>query len=495
MSSDKNDEYSVEHEEQPHLQVPQVTWYKHAGLRSLYIRMPLLMLCATINGYDGSLLNGLQTIENWRAYFGHPSGSTLGLYTAIVNIGAFSALFFSPYIADQFGRRIATALGCVILIVGVVIQAVPSVNEGMFIGGRFLVGFGSNISIGAGPLLIMELAYPQHRGRLTVMYNTLWYVGSIIAAWTIFGTIKYTGEASWRVPIALQALMPTIQNSEALNILIKYHANGDASNPFIQAKYTEIQNTIELETQAAENGWMVFLQTPGNRKRLLLIILTSFFSQCSGNGLVSYYLHDILNSVGIQKPYDQSLFNGGLQIWSFLVAIGFSVYFVEKLGRRMLFLIAAVGMLVVFSVWTGCSAVYADTGNTGAGRAVLAMIFLFYGVAGFAWPGLTVAYCSEILPYSIRAKGLAICLGVTALSGVLNQYVNPIGLEKLAWKFYFVYIVILVIEVACIWFLFVETRGPTLEEIAVLFDGKDAKVLKKLTKGGKEETFEKNIEV
>ncbi|KAM0555076.1 hypothetical protein ACHAPJ_006425 [Fusarium lateritium] len=512
MTFNKDEFDSSDHVEQPHLKVPQVTWYKHAGLRSLYIRMPLLMLCATINGYDGSLLNGLQTIENWRAYFGHPSGSTLGLYTAIVNIGAFSALFFSPYIADQFGRRIATALGCVILIVGVIIQAVPSVNEGMFIGGRFLVGFGSNISIGAGPLLIMELAYPQHRGRLTVMYNTLWYVGSIIAAWTVFGTIKYTGEASWRVPIALQALMPTLQligvftlpesprwlcskgkDEKALAILIKYHANGDSTDPFIHAEYTEIQDTIRLETQAAENGWMVFFKTPGNRKRLLLIVLTSFFSQCSGNGLVSYYLHDILNSVGIDKPYDQSLFNGGLQIWSFLVAIGFSVYFVEKLGRRMLFLIAAVGMLVVFSIWTGCSAVYADTGNQGAGRAVLAMIFLFYGVAGFAWPGLTVAYCSEILPYSIRAKGLAICLGVTALSGVLNQYVNPIGLDKLAWKFYFVYIVILVIEVACIWFLFVETRGPTLEEIAILFDGKDAKVSKKIGNDGKEDIQEVEI--
>lgn len=161
----------------------------------------------------------------------------------------------------------------------------------------------------------------------------------------------------------------------------------------------------------------------------------------------------------------------------------------------MLFLIAAIGMLVVFSVWTGsvlllsilkssfanlyrCSAVYAETGNNGAGSAVLAMIFLFYGVAGFAWPGLTVAYCTEILPYSIRAKGLAICLGVTALSGVLNQYANPIGLADLAWKFYFVYIVILVIEVGCIWFLFVETKGPTLEEIAILFDGKEARVSK-----------------
>lgn len=53
---------------------------------------------------------------------------------------------------------------------------------------------------------------------------------------------------------------------------------------------------------------------------------------------------------------------------------------------------------------------------------------------------------------------------------------NPIGLQQLDWKFYFVYIVILVIEVLCIYFLFVETRGPTLEEIAVLFDGENAAV-------------------
>jgi hypothetical protein len=69
----------------------------------------------------------------------------------------------------------------------------------------------SNISIGAGPLLIMELAYPQHRGRLAVMYNTLWYLGSIVAAWTVYGTIKYNNEASWRVPVGLQGLMPFIQ--------------------------------------------------------------------------------------------------------------------------------------------------------------------------------------------------------------------------------------------------------------------------------------------
>lgn len=35
---------------------------------------------------------------------------------------------------------------------------------------------------------------------------------------------------------------------------------------------------------------------------------------------------------------------------------------------------------------------------------------------------------------------------------------------------------ILVIECFTIWFYFVETKGPTLEEIARLFDGDDANV-------------------
>lgn len=49
------------------IDVPEVTWYKHAGLRKLYILMPILFLGATTNGYDGSLLNGLQTLDSWQS--------------------------------------------------------------------------------------------------------------------------------------------------------------------------------------------------------------------------------------------------------------------------------------------------------------------------------------------------------------------------------------------------------------------------------------------
>jgi hypothetical protein len=133
----------------------------------------------------------------------------------------------------------------------------------------------------------------------------------------------------------------------------QYHADGDANDEFVKAEFAEIQETLRLERELSNQGWQVFLTTAGNRKRLLLIVLTSFFSQCSGNGLVSYYLHDILNSVGVTDSKDQSLFNGGLQIWSWLMSICFSVVFVDKLGRKVCFMIAGVGMLIIFSIWTG----------------------------------------------------------------------------------------------------------------------------------------------
>lgn len=73
------------------------------------------------------------------------------------------------------------------------------------------------------------------------------------------------------------------------------------------------------------------------------------------------------------------------------------------------------------------------------------------------------------------------------------RYVNPIGLQALQWKFYFVYIVILVIECLCIFFLFPETRGPSLEEIAIIFDGSNAMVAdgRNLEKLDVEERIEK----
>ena len=104
--------------------------------------------------------------------FDYPSGSKLGLIICIQNIEGICALPFSGYLSDLLGRRWAITIGILILLSGVILQVVPAVDYlGMFLAGRFVVGLGTNLISGSAPVLIMELAHPEHRGNLTTMYN------------------------------------------------------------------------------------------------------------------------------------------------------------------------------------------------------------------------------------------------------------------------------------------------------------------------------------
>ena len=41
------------------------------------------LITSFTNGYDGSMLNGLQSLKQWESAFGYPSGGKLGLFNAI----------------------------------------------------------------------------------------------------------------------------------------------------------------------------------------------------------------------------------------------------------------------------------------------------------------------------------------------------------------------------------------------------------------------------
>src|SRR5690349_3866968 len=99
--------------------------------------------------------------------------------------GGLFVLLFAPYIADGLGRKKGTAVGCLFVIFGAILQVLAPVNpsgrrDWMYLSGRFIMGLGSNISNGTCPLLITEVAHPRHRGRVTTIYNTIWYLGAII---------------------------------------------------------------------------------------------------------------------------------------------------------------------------------------------------------------------------------------------------------------------------------------------------------------------------
>ncbi|KAF2472532.1 hexose transporter protein [Lindgomyces ingoldianus] len=472
---------------------PHVSWWNLKNLRNTYLLLFFVVLTSATNGYDGSMVNGLLSLKQFKTYMHDPSGSIKGLFSGIMFLGSLLALPITPYIADGLGRRWGICIGSTVMIFAVVLQS-ASVNFQMFIAARFFLGFGVAIAHGSAPLLITELCHPQHRAIFTTIYNTTWYIGSIVAAWLTFGTNHIDSQWSWRIPSIIQAFPSILQIScvwfvpesprwyiskgqpeKALQVLAHVHAEDNAEDELVQLEYEEIKETLAIEKEAESTGWLELFKTKGNRHRLAILLSAGLFSQWSGNGLVSYYITGVLDGIGITDPNTQLVINGCLNIWNCIVATTMC-FFVDKVGRRPLFLISTAGMMICFVIWTICSERYNATKVHANGSAVVAMIYLYYTCYNTAWSGLLVGYTVEILPFGIRAKGMCYMFAMVDVALFFNTYVNPIALDHIGWKYYIVYCIWLCAELVFVFFFYIETRNTPLEEIARHFDG-DAALL------------------
>jgi hypothetical protein len=109
-----------------------------------------------------------------------------------------------------------------------------------------------------------------------------------------------------------------------------------------------------------------------------------------------------LKLIGITNATQQAGINGGLAIWNLIVATT-AAQFVERLGRRPLWLIGNAGMLAAFAIVTGLSVSdqckssrqkrgadtfkgsFAAVPNTSVGSAVIPFLYIFYGFYDIAW--------------------------------------------------------------------------------------------------------------
>ncbi|KAJ7494748.1 general substrate transporter [Mycena galericulata] len=468
-------------------------WWTNRGILLLNICLILPLLTSSANGLDSSLINGLQILPDWQNYFHHPQGRILGVINSAQSIGGLAGLPFTPYASDILGRRAALFLGSLIMLAGVALQ-ISAWSVAVLICARVIIGFGLTFCLNAAPLLLIELAYPTQRGKITSLYNSNWYVGSIISAWVCFGASYTTvtgNDWSWRAPTLVQAAIPLLQvcliwfipesprflmskgfESKATKILSKYHANGATEpHPLVQFELAQIRHALRLqeEIDRGTSYWSLFT-TPGNRRRMRIIIGIAIFSQWSGNGLVSYYINLVLEGVGISGTRTKASINAGLQVFNLCFAVGAS-FLVDYMGRRTLFLISNAGMLFSFMLWSISEAIFNNLHKAAAAKATIPIIFLFYAFYDIAYTPMLVSYTLEILPYKIRAKGFAVMNLVVFLTSAFNQFVNPWAIGAIGWFYYLVYMGWLAIELTFIWFYIVETKGRTLEETAILFDG------------------------
>jgi hypothetical protein len=182
----------------------------------------------------------------------------------------------------------------------------------------------------------------------------------------------------WWIPESPRYYVSKGQPEKGLQILAHYHAEGNEADEVVQLEFTEITTALAMEKNSEHSSSYVdFVRTAGNRKRLLIVASFGLFAQWSGNGLVSYYLVLIMDSIGITDANKQLLINGALTSFNLVTNLFFS-FFVDDWGRRPIMLVSSAGMLVSFVIWTALSAKYDAHASSSLGSGVLGMIFIYY---------------------------------------------------------------------------------------------------------------------
>lgn len=359
----------------------------------------------------------------------------------------------------------------------------------MYIIARMILGMGILFCIISGAALIGELGHPKERAVLTSLFNTSYFIGQIVASGIAIGTTELKSNWAWRLPSLLQICPSLLQictvfclpesprfliskdrDDDAKEVLIKYHAEGDASSLLVQAEIVQIRETIRTEMEVSNQSWMELVSTYGMRRRLLITLFIGLFTQLSGNTLLSYYSGKLFEMMGFTEDSVKTRINVANACWSLLNATTIA-FLVPYFKRRHMFMTSALSMCCVFIAITVSlertqAAQDAGVKNTAAGISGLFWYFAFAPCYNMGNNALTYTYLVELWPYSHRSRGIGVQQIFGKLGGFFSTNVNSIALDAIRWKYMAIYCGWIFFEFLVVFFLYPETSGRTLEELA-----------------------------
>ncbi|KAJ3918672.1 general substrate transporter [Lentinula edodes] len=466
-------------------------WYQNKGQLKLNFFLSIIFVGMVLNGYDGSLVSGLQASDAWQADLGYPDGVRLGLLNAI---GSISGLFVGPiitYIDENLGRRWGIRFYGYTMLIGSVIGCIAGVSGangyGLFVAGRAIIGLGLASFLMTSLIVVQEITHPRSREAIAASWDSYWILGSVIAAWVNFGCVGFiTSSWSWRIPYIIQVpfalyiliavqfvpetprfLLARGRDAEAYAFLVEYHGNGDVDDPLVRFEFKEMKEAIRTEQAAKAEKWSTILKKRSNLHRLGLAALMVFLTNVTS--IIYFYYTTVFDLVGITDATTQTGIQAGLSMFTWFCQIA-AVYVGKYVGRRKILLfiwptllLSLVGLCVSSGVFANAS-----ENNNRAGVATPCSIFLCVFILLFFVLPSTMTFLdpAEVQTFSMRSKGLLVWNTVSQLMSAYVTWVDAIALDAIGYKYYIVYMPLVVIQ----WVL---TKGYTLEEIATVFDGKN----------------------
>jgi len=468
-------------------------------------------------GYNQGVFGGVLVMKAFERHMGSytEDASKMGWLVSILELGAWLGTIYSGFLAEIISRKYAILVNTGIFILGVIIQttAITGTGHNSILGGRFITGMGVGSLSMIVPMYNAECAPPEVRGAMVGMQQMAITTGIMIAFWIDYGTnyIGGTGEtqsdAAWLIPLCLQ-LFPALilfvgmifmpfsprwllhhgREAEARKTLASLR-NLSQDHDLIELEFLEIKaqsmfekrsvaehfphlsdgsawSTVKLQFVAAAS----LFKSKAMLRRVALATVTMFFQQWTGINAVLYYAPQIFKGLGLSGNTTSLLASGvvGIVMWFATMP---AVAYVDKLGRKPILIVGAIGMATCHII---IAVIFAKNENQwethkGAGWAAVVMVWLFVVHFGYSWGPCAWIIIAEIWPLSQRPYGIALGASSNWMNNFIIGQVTPDMLEHLRYGTYIFFGLLTFGGAAFIYFFFPETKGLSLEEMDILF--------------------------
>jgi len=414
-------------------------------------------------GFDTAVISG--TTEFLRPYF-QLTDSSLGFTVSIALLGTVIGSIAVGKPGDLFGRRAMLFL-CGILYFFSAIGCGIAHSWHILLASRFLGGLGIGAASVMAPMYIAEIAPGRLRGRLVAVTQFNIVAGILVAFFSNYLLVG-TGENNWRwmfsvmavpagifvlllffVPESPRWLVKKGRAEKARSVLEKVGAER------VEAELGDIVSSLREETGAGKTR----LFQKKYRFVILCAVLLAIFNQLSGINVIMYYAPLIFEKTGLAT--DVAMLNTvAVGVTNLLLTI-VAMFFIDKLGRKTLLLIGAVGMFL--SLFGAAMNFY---NNVSGGIGILICIVGFIASFAFSQGAVIWVFLSEIFPNKVRASGQALGSFTHWVMNAIIAWTFPVVLTRLGGGNAFMFFAVMMIPFfVFVWKMLPETKGLSLEEL------------------------------
>ncbi|KAJ6560253.1 general substrate transporter [Mycena capillaripes] len=430
-------------------------------------------------GADTGSIGPIIVMSQFENQFGSVSPTVQGLLVSSMIATAALSAVFSGALSDRISRTYTISLGAFVFSVGCAIACSASALPQLFVG-RCIAGFGEGIFISSITVYVMEISPTSKRGRTMTTVQLFNTIGVAAGYFTCFGSVKYAGNFSWRLPLGLQAVVafvlavgtPFFPHSPHWLLSVGRPVAAEAAALKLGLQLTEIRKAGEISASgpATEVAKRSFIQQAKElwAKDVRFRTFFGFFlmvmqQQACGIDAVLYYAPVLFQQAGLSSTSASFLASGVSGIVMVVLTAGCQ-FFQDKWARR-------TQMISGGSVIAGCmllmGVLYAtDAAQTQAGgRTVIALIYIFIAAFISTWAVVIRVIASEIQPRRTRAPAtsLAQCFG-WAFNWII-AFSTPLFLTRSSSGPYFMFggCALLTVLVCVVWQP--ETKGLSLDAL------------------------------